>query len=192
MAFMVKHTSGLICAPLSSNLTHALSLPLMVPNTNNTEMDGTAYTVSVDAVNPSMTTGISAHDRALTCNLLARNSSKTTDFRRPGHLLPLRAREGGVRERRGHTEATVEFCRLAGKRPAGVLCELVEDGAPMSQKRTEVSGANMRRGESCLRFGREWGIKVCTIEALVEYLEGVDRVTQIGNGDRMVEHSLNR
>lgn len=171
MAFMVKHTSGLICSPLASSLTKTLSLPLMVPPIDNTEVDGTAYTVSVDAVHPSMTTGISAHDRALTCNMLASKGAVPESFRRPGHLFPLRAREGGARERRGHTEATVEFCRLAGKAPAGVLCELVEPGLEAKHGGTEVLDAEMRRGESCLRFGREWGIRVCTIEALVEYLE---------------------
>ena len=174
---MVKHTSGLICAPLSSSLADTLELPLMVHSSNNTEVDGVAYTVSVDAVHPSMTTGISAHDRALTGNMLAAHTSAASDFRRPGHLFPLRARAGGVRERRGHTEATVEFCRLAGKRPVGLLCELVEEGQvelSAGTRKTEVRGAGMRRRESCWRFGRVWGIRSCTIEALVQFMEKLE------------------
>ncbi len=86
-------------------------------------------------------------------------------------MFPLRARDGGVRERRGHTEATVEFCRLAGKRLVGVLCELVDGGREVDGK-TERKGAGMLRRDGCLRFGRRWGIRVCTIEQLVEYVEG--------------------
>ncbi len=171
MAFMVRHTSGLICTPLSSDLTLDLSLPQMVQK--NTEADGTAYTVSVDSADATMTTGISAHDRALTCRMLASPSSQPTSFRRPGHVLPLRARSGGVRERRGHTEATIELCKLAGKRPAGVLCELVEGGIEI-EGRTEVDEVDMMRRDGCLKFGKEWGIKVCTIDDLVDYLDQRD------------------
>ena len=105
MGFMVRHTSGLLCAPLASSLTNELQLPQMV--LENTEMDGTAYTLSVDYNHSSMTTGISAHDRALTCRMLAFPTSNFANFRRPGHLFPLRARDGGVKERKGHTEATI-------------------------------------------------------------------------------------
>ncbi|KAL8785244.1 MAG: hypothetical protein Q9195_008717 [Heterodermia aff. obscurata] len=159
-AFMIRHTSGLICSPLSPALAHSLHLPQMVPLGKNSEVDGTAYTVSVDALADGMTTGISACDRAMTCRKLSDPAAQPGDFRRPGHVFPLRAREGGVRQRRGHTEATVEFCRLAGKREVGAICELVDEG-----------GDGMMRGEACLAFGRRWGIKVCTIEALVEFLE---------------------
>ncbi|KAM0806159.1 3,4-dihydroxy-2-butanone 4-phosphate synthase [Usnea florida] len=168
MAFMIHHTSGLICAPLSSALTRSLQLPQMVPESEATEVEGTAYTVSVDGA--GTTTGISAHDRALTCRNLAQPESVVVDFRRPGHVFPLRARDGGVRERRGHTEATVEFCRLAGKRPVGVLCELVAGGTEV-QGRTERKAAGMLRRDGCLEFGRRWGIKVCTIDMVVEFLE---------------------
>ena len=168
---MVRHTSGLICAPLSPSLAELLQLPLMVPPNQNTEADGCAYTVSVDVVHPHMASGISAQDRALTSNMLAFKGAKPTDFRRPGHLFPLRARAGGIRERRGHTEATVEFCRLAGKRPAGVLSELVEEGLEdLEPGKTEIKGADMRRAEGCLSFGRKWGIRVCTIDALVTFV----------------------
>ncbi|KAI9765561.1 MAG: 3,4-dihydroxy 2-butanone 4-phosphate synthase [Geoglossum simile] len=168
MAFMIRHTSGLICAPLPPSLTHSLSLPQM---TNaNTDRHQTAYTISVDASQPTITTGISAHDRALTCRTLASPTATPQSFRRPGHLFPLRAREGGVKERRGHTEAAVEFCRLAGKREVGVISELVDDGAEVEGK-AEVRGSGMLRRDGCLRFGRRWGLRVCTIERLCEFLE---------------------
>lgn len=168
MAFMIRHTSGLVCCPVSSAVATHLSLPQMV--SHNTELDGTAYTVSVDAAHASMTTGISAHDRAVTCRTLASASSAPDSFRRPGHVFPLRARDRGVAERRGHTEATVEFCRLAGKRPVGALCELVLDGEEV-EGRPERRNGDMMRAEECLKFGKTWGIRVCTIDDLVEYLE---------------------
>ncbi|KAL8679104.1 MAG: hypothetical protein Q9186_004599 [Xanthomendoza sp. 1 TL-2023] len=168
MAFMVRHTSGLICTPLPSSLAETLDLPQMV--IANADPNRTAYTVSVDAAAPSITTGISAHDRALTCRTLASPNAIASSLRRPGHVFPLQARRGGIRERRGHTEAAVEFCRLAGKAPVGVICELVEDGEETEAKAERVSGGMMRR-DGCLKFGRRWGLKVCTIEDLVEYVE---------------------
>ena len=168
MAFMIQHTSGLVCAPVSSHLTRDLKLPQMVPEEQATEIEGTAYTVSLDAV--GTTTGISAHDRALTCRSLASPTCSIESFRRPGHVFPLRARDGGVRERRGHTEATIEFCILAGKSLAGVLCELVDKGTEVEGK-TERKEAGMLRRDSCLNFGKRWGIRVCTIEQLVEAVE---------------------
>lgn len=135
----------------------------------NEDLEGTAYTISIDASDPSITTGISAHDRALTCRTLASKSSRKESFRRPGHVFPLRAREGGVRERRGHTEATIEFCKLAGKPLAGVLSELVEEGNEVEGKTERVHGGMTRR-DGCLRFGKRWGIRTCTIDDLVLYL----------------------
>lgn len=170
MAFMVRHTSGLICAPLPSKMADRLGLPPMVAPTNNEDPNRTAYTVSIDANRPETSTGISAHDRALTCRLLADKDAKVEDFRRPGHVFPLRAREGGVRERRGHTEAAVDFCKLAGKAPVGVISEIVEDGEEVAGL-AERSEESMMRTEGCLTFGKRWGLKVCTIEALVEYME---------------------
>ncbi|KAL9068554.1 MAG: hypothetical protein Q9161_006099 [Pseudevernia consocians] len=168
MAFMIRHTSGLICVPIPSHLTKTLDLPQMV--LENADPNRTAYTLSVDASNPSITTGISAHDRALTCRKLASPSSTPTAFRRPGHVFPLRARDGGIRERKGHTEAAVEFCRLAGKRPAGVICELLEDGEEVEGLAERREGGMMRR-DGCLKFGKRWGLKVCTIEDLVDYVD---------------------
>ena len=136
----------------------------------NADPNRTAYTISVDASDPDITTGISAHDRALTCRQLASRTSTSKSFRRPGHVFPLRARNDGVRERKGHTEAAVEFCRLAGKRPAGVICELVEDGEGIEGLAERREGGMMRR-DGCLKFGKRWGLKVCTIEDLVAYVE---------------------
>lgn len=168
MAFMIRHTSGLICAPIPPSLCTKFSLPQMV--TSNEDPNRTAYTISIDANSPETTTGISASDRALTCRLLADKSSTSSTFRRPGHVFPLRAKEGGVRERTGHTEAAVEFCRLAGKAPVGVISEIVEDGEEIEGKAERREPGMMRR-DGCLAFGKEWGLKVCTIEDLVGYME---------------------
>jgi 3,4-dihydroxy 2-butanone 4-phosphate synthase len=111
-AFLVRHTSGYLCAPLLPVRAAALSLPQMVEE--NEDPKGTAYTITVDAASEEVTTGISAHDRALTCRWLADGTKGKADFRRPGHVVPLRAKVGGVRERAGHTEAAVDFCRLIG------------------------------------------------------------------------------
>ncbi|KAL6235915.1 hypothetical protein BDW75DRAFT_208327 [Aspergillus navahoensis] len=169
MAFLVRYTSGLICAPITPEIANRLQLPQMV--LENTDPKGTAYTISIDSADPSITTGISAHDRALACRTLASPSARPQDFRRPGHIIPLQAKAGGVRQRKGHTEAAVEFCRLAGKAPAGVIAELVEDGE-IVEGVAEIRGNNgMMRRDGCLKFGRKWGLKVCTIEDLVEYVE---------------------
>ncbi|KAK1147591.1 3,4-dihydroxy 2-butanone 4-phosphate synthase [Aspergillus melleus] len=175
MAFLVRYTSGLICAPITPEIASRLALPQMV--LENTDPKGTAYTISIDSSDPSVTTGISAQDRALACRTLASPSAHVDDFRRPGHIIPLQAKAGGVRERRGHTEAAVEFCRLAGKSPAGVIAELVEDG-DLVEGVPEIGGNNgMMRRDGCLKFGKKWGIKVCTIEDLVEYVEKTEGVT---------------
>ncbi|RAH47170.1 3,4-dihydroxy-2-butanone-4-phosphate synthase RIB3 [Aspergillus brunneoviolaceus CBS 621.78] len=172
MAFLVRYTSGLICAPVTPEIAQRLALPQMV--LENADPKGTAYTVSIDSSDPSVTTGISAQDRALACRTLASPTARVDDFRRPGHIIPLQARSGGVRERRGHTEAAVEFCRLTGKVPAGVIAELVEDGE-LVEGVPEIRGNNgMMRRDGCLRFGKKWGIKVCTIEDLVEYVEKME------------------
>ncbi|KAL5337886.1 DHBP synthase RibB-like alpha/beta domain-containing protein [Aspergillus crustosus] len=176
MAFLVRYTSGLICAPITPEIANRLQLPQMV--IENTDPKGTAYTVSIDSSHPSITTGISAQDRALACRTLASPSARPDDFRRPGHIIPLQAKSGGVRERTGHTEAAVEFCRLAGKAQAGVIAELVEDGE-IVEGVAEIGGNNgMMRRDGCLKFGRKWGLKVCTIEDLVEYLEKTEGPSQ--------------
>lgn len=168
MAFMIRYSSGYVCAPITPSLTESLKLPQMVENSEDPR--GTAYTVSIDAADPSVTTGISAHDRALTARTLADPNATPASFRRPGHVLPLRARPGGVRARRGHTEAGVDFCRLTGKPEVAVICELVEDGDEVSGRAVR-EGPGMMRGEGCIAFARKWGLKVCTIADLVDYLE---------------------
>ncbi|CAG8956644.1 hypothetical protein HYFRA_00011955 [Hymenoscyphus fraxineus] len=179
MAFMIHHTSGLICAPILPSLCKKLQLPQMV--TTNEDPNLTAYTISIDASSPLTTTGISAHDRSLTCTTLAKPDVQVSDFRRPGHVFPLMAKEGGIRQRRGHTEAATEFCRLAGVREVGVISELVEAGSevPGRAERTETS---MMRRDGCLAFGKKFGLKVCTIEDLVEYVEKREGKLVLKNG----------
>jgi 3,4-dihydroxy 2-butanone 4-phosphate synthase len=168
MAFMIRHSSGLICAPLLPQRAADLDLPQMVAR--NEDLRATAYTISVDSADPSVTTGISAQDRALACRAHADPAVGPEGFRRPGHIFPLRARPGGVRQRGGHTEAGIDLCRLAGKKPVAVISELVDDGAEVpGQALREEPG--MLRGEACVAFARRWGLKVCTIADMVVYLE---------------------
>ncbi|KAF2749279.1 3,4-dihydroxy-2-butanone 4-phosphate synthase [Sporormia fimetaria CBS 119925] len=175
-AFMIRYTSGYICAPMDVTRCAQLGLDLMVPK--NEDPNLTAYTVSVDARHPSMTTGISAQDRSRTCMMLADSSTTKADFRRPGHILPLQCRNGGVLQRKGHTEAAVDLCYLAGKPHVGVICELVTDGEQVEGKGERIGGGMMRRDE-CLAFGKKFGIKVCTIEDMENYIrktEGDDYI----------------
>ncbi|MDO9524056.1 MAG: 3,4-dihydroxy-2-butanone-4-phosphate synthase, partial [Gemmobacter sp.] len=124
MAFIVRHTSGIVCTPITPDIADRLNLPPMVAR--NDAPFATAFTVSVD-YRHGTTTGISAADRSLTVQNLARADSAAADFVRPGHIFPLVARAGGVLERDGHTEAAVDLCRLTGLPPVGVICELVND-----------------------------------------------------------------
>lgn len=143
MAWMVRHSSGYVCVPVPPARADALALPPMVAASEDPR--GTAYTVSVDASHPSVTTGISAHDRALACRVLADPAAGPASLRRPGHVLPLRAHPGGVRARPGHTEAAVELCRLAGLSPAAAICEIVDDGQEVPGRALRL-GAGMMRG----------------------------------------------
>jgi 3,4-dihydroxy 2-butanone 4-phosphate synthase/GTP cyclohydrolase II len=155
IAFFVKHTSGLICAPITEARADELDLPLMV--SANTEAQRTAFTVTVD-LRHGTTTGISAVDRAATIRALIDPATKPSDFNRPGHIHVLRARDGGVLKRAGHTEAAVDLARLAGLYPAGVLCELVtEDGMEMA-RRPELE-----------RFSEEHGLVMVSIAELIRY-----------------------
>jgi len=159
MAWMVRWTSGLICAPMPADLADRLNLPPMVET--NEDARTTAYTVSVDAAE-GVTTGISAHDRALTLNVLANPASPPTSLIRPGHILPLRAVDGGVRERGGHTEAAVELMRLAGLQPVGAIAEGVADDG------------SMMRLPALMELGAREGVPVITIEQLIAHLREVD------------------
>jgi len=159
IAWTVRYTSGYLCAPMPHEWADRLDLPPMV--TNNEDAKGTAYTVSVDAAS-GITTGISAADRARTLNVLADPAATATDVIRPGHILPLRAVQGGVRQRGGHTEAAVELMQLAGLQPVAVIAEVVdEDGSMMRLPRLVEMGA------------RE-GVPVITIEQLIAHLEAHD------------------
>jgi 3,4-dihydroxy 2-butanone 4-phosphate synthase/GTP cyclohydrolase II len=156
IAWTVRHSSGFICAPMPADWADRLDLPPMVEV--NQDARGTAYTVSVDA-SSGVTTGISAADRARTLNVLADPDSVPTSVIRPGHVLPLRAVEGGVRERGGHTEAAVDLMRLAGLEPVGAIAEIVaEDGS-------------MMRLPGLVELGARDGIPVITIEQLIGYLQ---------------------
>ena len=156
VAFMVRHTSGYICVPLPEADCDRLDLPPMFHS--NQDKRGTAYTVTVDA-REGVTTGISATDRARTIRLLADAGSTPVDFTRPGHVVPLRAREGGVLRRTGHTEAAVDLARLAGLRPAGVICELV----------SQRDVGDMARLDECKAFADEHGLAIISIADLVAY-----------------------
>lgn len=156
MAFLVRHSSGYVCVPLSTEKADQLDLQPMLKD--RTDRHGTAYTVTCDYAHGT-TTGISAHDRALTARSLASAESKPEDFIRPGHILPLRAVPGLLKQRRGHTEASVQLSQLAGLQPAAVICELVreEDGL-------------MMRLDDCAAFAKKHGIKIVTIEQLVKHI----------------------
>nr|CAG8584515.1 14581_t:CDS:10 [Entrophospora candida] len=157
MAFMIKYTSGLICVPTSPERLDQLEIPLMVPN-NNTEKLKTAYTISVDYKH-NTTTGISAHDRALTARCLANPViTNPNDFNRPGHIFPLRYTPGGVLKRIGHTEASIDLCKLARLQPVGVICELVKDDGSMARR------------DDCRLFADEHDLKLITIDDLIKYL----------------------
>jgi 3,4-dihydroxy 2-butanone 4-phosphate synthase/GTP cyclohydrolase II len=156
IAFFVRHTSGVICVGLTGERCDDLGLtPMVMPN-QNTEAQGTAFTVTVDLAEGT-TTGISAADRAATLRALADTAIGPVAFNRPGHIFPLRARPGGVLKRVGHTEASVDLARLAGRAPAGVLCELVLDGGDMA------------RGEDLRRFADEHRLVMVSIADLVRY-----------------------
>src|SRR5438034_11001084 len=129
--FMAMHGRGLMSLDMCGQSLDVLALALMAPD--NTALGGTAFTVSIDVKGPDITTGISAHDRAGTTRAITGPSSRPEDFARPGHVFPLRARAGGVLERRGQTEAAVDLASLAGLYPAGVICEIVNDDGTMAR-----------------------------------------------------------
>jgi 3,4-dihydroxy 2-butanone 4-phosphate synthase/GTP cyclohydrolase II len=161
IAFMVRHTSGLICVALEDARATELDLPPMVAH--NGESQRTAFTVSVD-LQDGITTGISAIDRSATIRALASRTAQAADFVRPGHVFPLRARAGGVLERRGHTEAATDLMRIAGLQPAGVLCELVDERG------------GMLRGQALRAFARGHRLPFLTIEDLAAYRRHTERL----------------
>ncbi|TCJ22332.1 bifunctional 3,4-dihydroxy-2-butanone-4-phosphate synthase/GTP cyclohydrolase II [Nocardioides jejuensis] len=154
MAFTIRHSSGVICAPMPGDMLDRLEIPLMTPH--NKDAYRTAYTISVDA-RDGTSTGISAADRARTVKVLADSATEPWELTRPGHVFPLRYREGGVLVRRGHTEAAVDLARLAGLTPVGVLVEVVNDDG------------TMKRAQELRDFADEHGLKMISIEDLVRF-----------------------
>lgn len=177
--FCIREARGLLCVPCDGALLDRLGLPL-APSVNRGDAFATAFTLSVDgAPHTGVTTGISAGDRAVAARLLADGAATSADFVSPGHSFPLRAREGGVLRRAGHTEATVDLARLAGLRPAGICCEIVgDDGA-------------MMRLPALRRFAKAHGLRLCSVERLIAYrrahetlveqVESVDLPTAYGH-----------
>jgi 3,4-dihydroxy 2-butanone 4-phosphate synthase/GTP cyclohydrolase II len=152
--FMAKYARGLICLSMTAEKIDSLDLPLMV--TNNTSRYETGFTISIEA-RCGVTTGISAADRATTILAAVADDAKPTDLVRPGHIFPLRARNGGVMVRAGQTEGSVDLARLAGLKPAGVICEIMNDDGTMA------------RMPSLEKFSEKHGIGICTIADLIEY-----------------------
>ncbi|MBQ8167046.1 MAG: bifunctional 3,4-dihydroxy-2-butanone-4-phosphate synthase/GTP cyclohydrolase II [Lachnospiraceae bacterium] len=151
--FMASYAKGLICMPMAPEYTDILNLPQMC--ITNTDNHCTAFSVSVDHVDT--TTGISAYERGITARKFVEEGAKPSDFRRPGHMFPLEARPGGVIERQGHTEATVDLVKLAGLKPVGLCCEIMRDDG------------NMARLDDLVEFAKKHNLKISTIEKLVQY-----------------------
>jgi 3,4-dihydroxy 2-butanone 4-phosphate synthase/GTP cyclohydrolase II len=161
--FFTTHGRGIVCAPILENRATALGLDLMVDT--NTSLHETPFTVSVDVIHGT-TTGVSAADRALTVRALADEKTQPGDLARPGHVFPLRALEGGVLRRAGHTEAVVDLCRLAGLTPAGVLCEIMnEDGS-------------MARVPDLIRIAERFDLRMITVRDLIEYRMQREKLVQ--------------
>ncbi len=161
--FLATHGRGIICAPILESRARALGLDLMVDT--NTSLHETPFTVSVDFIHGT-TTGVSAADRALTVRALANGETLPADLARPGHVFPLRALDGGVLRRAGHTEAVVDLCRLAGLTPAGVLCEIMnEDGS-------------MARIPDLLRISERFNLRMITVRDLIEFRMQREKLVQ--------------
>ncbi|MCA3562284.1 MAG: 3,4-dihydroxy-2-butanone-4-phosphate synthase [Aestuariivirga sp.] len=163
MAFMVRHTSGIVCTPITAEDAKRLKLDPMVA-LNDAPM-GTAFTVTID-YKEGLTTGISARERAATCHALANRNVVADDFVRPGHIFPLVAKSGGVLMRSGHTEAAVDLVKLAGLHPAGVICELVNDDG------------SVKRGQQVIAFAREHGFKIISVADLIAYRQRRERLVE--------------
>ena len=160
--FMATYARGLICMPMSQAWCRRLDLPQMVAQ--NTDNHQTAFTVSIDGV--ETTTGISAAERSMTALACVRDGVKPSDFRRPGHMFPLEARAGGVLRRAGHTEATVDLCRLAGLKEVGLCCEIMKDDGTMA------------RLDDVAAFAKRHGLRMMTIADLIAYRRKVDKLVE--------------
>jgi 3,4-dihydroxy 2-butanone 4-phosphate synthase/GTP cyclohydrolase II len=160
--FMTKYGRGLICMPLKEETLNKLSLDQMVQN--NTDNHETAFTVSIDYIDT--TTGISAHERSLTIQKALSDDAKPGHFRRPGHIFPLKAKEGGVLIRKGHTEASVDLSQLAGLKPGGVICEIMNDKGEMS------------RTPELIEFAKIHNLKIITIKDLIAYRKKTEKLVE--------------
>ena len=155
MALLIREGSGIVCLCITEEKADELELPLMVQN--NTSTYGTGFTITIEAAR-GVTTGVSAHDRVTTVKAATKEGAKPSDLHHPGHVFPLRAKNGGVLERDGHTEANIELMKLAGLTPAGVLCEITkEDGT-------------MARMPDVIKFSKEHDMPVVTIDDIKQYL----------------------
>ena len=154
MTMFIRYGSGIVCLCITDELCQQLALPPMV--SDNTSVNKTAFTVTIEAAK-GVSTGVSAADRVTTIKTAIADGAKPADLHRPGHVFPLRAENGGLLERRGHTEASVELARLAGFKPAGVICEITNDDGTMA------------RAPQIVEFAKKFGYVVVTIEDLVEY-----------------------
>ncbi|GAC1342556.1 MAG: bifunctional 3,4-dihydroxy-2-butanone-4-phosphate synthase/GTP cyclohydrolase II [Candidatus Dormibacteria bacterium] len=164
--FMATHARGLVCVAVDPWRLDELGLSPMV--TDNTSQFGTAFTVSVDAVGRGVTTGISAYDRATTIRLMCDEHAKPSDFAKPGHTFPLRAATGGVLERAGQTEASVDLCKAAGRFPAGVICEIMK------------ADGTMARRPDLDTFAAEHGLHIVAIDQLIAYRRRQERLVERG------------
>ncbi|KAL3635322.1 Bifunctional riboflavin biosynthesis protein RIBA 1, chloroplastic [Castilleja foliolosa] len=172
MAFFVKHGTGIVCVSMKSEDLERLQLPLMVSHKENEEKLSTAFTISVDAKHGT-STGVSARDRATTIKALASKESKPEDFNRPGHIFPLKYREGGVLKRAGHTEAALDLAMLAGLEPAGVLCEIVDDDGSMA------------RLPKLQEFAQQENLKIVSIADLIRYRRKRNRLVEQASAARI-------
>lgn len=161
--FMAKYGRGLICMPMEKQALNKLNINQMVQN--NTDNHETAFTVSIDHIDTS--TGISAYERALTIQKVLDGDAKGEDFRRPGHIFPLQAKEGGVLVRKGHTEAAVDLPKLAGLKPGGVICEIMNDDGEMS------------RTPELMEFAKEHNLKIITIADLISYRKKTEKLVEM-------------
>ena len=159
MALTIRHGSGIVCLCMTEQRRRQLDLPMMVEN--NTSAYGTGFTVTIEAVQ-GVTTGVSARDRITTIGAAIADDAQPSDLNRPGHVFPLRAREGGVLTRGGHTEATIDLVRLAGFKPMGVLCELTNDDGTMA------------RAPEAIAFAKQHDMPVVTIEDLIAWRQQHD------------------
>lgn len=161
--FMVQYGKGLVCAPITQDKAKELHVAQMV--SDNTDKHQTAFTVSIDASH-GITTGISAQDRAYTLNVLADDDAMAEDFNKPGHIFPLRAADGGVIERPGHTEATIDILKIAGLKPAGVICEILKDDGTMA------------RAKDLAEFAEKHDLPVVTLQDIINYRKQTEKLIE--------------